>query len=293
MCIFLLLLFIATTSIIQSVSVVHGNGNTVANTSTVSIKGHNHRHHLNNPNNGSILRRSLTSSLRTNSDYVMRGSMVRGGGALAQAKAVDRKIQDEEEDMTSASSKIRSAIFPVYGVDEITKFSILGALKFFIIIALTLTRDTKDTLIVTQCGAEAISFLKIYGVLPAAIAFTGLYGKASNIISSKEMLFNVTCLPFFVFFVLYDVLIRPNLEFLEPSVDTVRSVLGSGLSEVVVKILSHWTSALFFVVAEIYSSVSIGILFWKTANDFVTVSLSFNFTIEFLDFVAYTRIFMC
>ena len=27
--------------------------------------------------------------------------------------------------------------------------------------ALTLTRDTKDTLVVTQCGAEAIAFLKV------------------------------------------------------------------------------------------------------------------------------------
>ena len=193
----------------------------------------------------------------TSSNVYVRG----GGGGGGIVKEVE-----------ASSSKIRNAIFPVYGIEEITKFMLLGFLKFFIIIALTLTRDTKDTLIVTQCGAEAISFLKIYGVLPAAIAFTALYGKASNIISNKEALFNVTCVPFFAFFVIYDILVRPNLGILEPSVETVHSVFGTGMSEVVVSILSHWTSALFFVVAEIYSSVSIGILFWKTANDFVSVS---------------------
>ena len=57
--------------------------------------------------------------------------------------------------------KIRDAVFPIYGKNEITKFALLGVMKFFIIFVLTLTRDTKDTLIVTQCGAEAIAFLKV------------------------------------------------------------------------------------------------------------------------------------
>ena len=57
-------------------------------------------------------------------------------------------------------SKIRSAIFPIYGT-EVKKFILMGAIKFFVIMALTLTRDTKDTLVVTQCGAEAIAFLKV------------------------------------------------------------------------------------------------------------------------------------
>ena len=58
-------------------------------------------------------------------------------------------------------NKIRDAVFPIYGKNEITKFLLLGTMKFFIIFVLTLTRDTKDTLIVTQCGAEAIAFLKV------------------------------------------------------------------------------------------------------------------------------------
>jgi ATP/ADP translocase len=57
-------------------------------------------------------------------------------------------------------SKLRAALFPIYG-DEVRKFLLMGAIKFFVIMALTLTRDTKDTLVVTQCGAEAIAFLKV------------------------------------------------------------------------------------------------------------------------------------
>ena len=41
------------------------------------------------------------------------------------------------------------------------KFFLIGAIKFFVILALTLTRDNKDTMVVTSMGAEAIAFLKV------------------------------------------------------------------------------------------------------------------------------------
>jgi AAA family ATP:ADP antiporter len=56
---------------------------------------------------------------------------------------------------------VRRTLFPIYGKEEVNKFLLIGSIKFFVILALTLTRDTKDTLIVTQCGAEAIAFLKV------------------------------------------------------------------------------------------------------------------------------------
>ena len=43
------------------------------------------------------------------------------------------------------------------------------------------------------------------------------------------------------------------------------------------RIVSHWTSALFYVVAEIYSSVSVGLLFWQFANDVVPVAQAKRF----------------
>jgi AAA family ATP:ADP antiporter len=60
-----------------------------------------------------------------------------------------------------ALTRLRETVFPIHGKGELTKFLLIGSIKFFIIMALTLTRDTKDTLVVTQCGAEAIAFLKV------------------------------------------------------------------------------------------------------------------------------------
>ena len=57
-------------------------------------------------------------------------------------------------------TSIRNALFPIHG-DEVKKFLLIGSIKFFVILALTLTRDNKDTMVVTECGAEAIAFLKV------------------------------------------------------------------------------------------------------------------------------------
>ena len=177
-------------------------------------------------------------------------------------------------------SKVRQAVFPIYGKQEVTKFLLIGSIKFFVILALTLTRDTKDTLVVTQCGAEAIAFLKIYGVLPAATAFIALYSKLSNVLS-KKTLFYVTCIPFFVFFALFDIFLYPNASVLHPSLATVQAILPGGAASggmaVVANIATHWTSALFYVMAEIYSSVSVGLLFWQFANDVVSVDQAKRF----------------
>lgn len=87
--------------------------------------------------------------------------------AVITSTCSERKTQEmrggdtSEEPAMSRFTKVRRTIFPIYGKTETTKFLLMGSMKFFIIMALTLTRDTKDTLIVTQCGAEAIAFLKV------------------------------------------------------------------------------------------------------------------------------------
>jgi len=170
-------------------------------------------------------------------------------------------------------SKLRELFFPIYGTNDVTKFLLLSSIKFFIIFVLTLTRDTKDSLVVTQCGAEAMAFLKVYGVLPAAIAFTAIYAGLSNVLS-RQPLFYATCIPFLLFFILFGYVIYPNRDVLEPSPSTIQNILGpatTGASEVVYKIISHWTSALFFVVSEVWAAASVGVLFWKLANDVVSV----------------------
>lgn len=87
----------------------------------------------------------------------------RGGQATTTTTGspnTSAEVSEAANEKISSLSKLRQTVFPIYG-QEVTKFFLLAAIKFFIILALTLTRDTKDTLVVTQCGAEAIAFLKV------------------------------------------------------------------------------------------------------------------------------------
>jgi len=121
--------------------------------------------------------------------------------------------------------------------------------------------------------------LKIYGVLPAATAYIAFYSKMASIME-KQPLFYTTCIPFFIFFLLFDLAIFPNAGNLHPSLESVQKMFGGATSGgllVLAKILSNWTSALFYVVSEIYSSVSVGLLFWQFANDVVSVDQAKRF----------------
>ncbi len=76
--------------------------------------------------------------------------------------------------------------WPVHSY-ELKKLLPMFFLMFFISFNYTILRDTKDTLIVTAAGsgAEAIPFLKVWGVVPAAIIFMLIYAKLSNILSKR------------------------------------------------------------------------------------------------------------
>jgi AAA family ATP:ADP antiporter len=102
----------------------------------------------------------------------------------------------------------------------------------------------------------------------------------SNVMSKKRLFYS-TCIPFFTFFGLFDLFLYPNASILHPSLAAVEAFLpgnaASGGMAVMAKIICNWTSALFYVMAEIYSSVSVGLLFWQFANDVVTVDQAKRF----------------
>lgn len=169
--------------------------------------------------------------------------------------------------------KIRSLIWPIHNY-ELKKMLPMFLLFFFISFNYTILRDTKDTLIVTApgSGAEAIPFLKVWGVLPCAIIFMLIYAKLSNKLS-KEALFYATLAPFVIFFALFPTVLYPAREFLHPHAfaDKLQAVLPQGFMGLIA-IFRNWTYSLFYVLAELWGSVVLSLLFWGFANDIMKVS---------------------
>lgn len=137
----------------------------------------------------------------------------------------------------------------------------------------TILRDTKDTLVVTApgSGAEAIPFIKVWLVVPCAVLFMLIYAKLSNVLSKPALFYTVTA-PFLVFFALFALVLYPNKDALHPTVaaDTLQSMLPQGLMGLVA-IFRNWTYAVFYVLAELWGSVMLSLLFWGFANEITRV----------------------
>lgn len=174
--------------------------------------------------------------------------------------------------------KWRSFFWPVHNF-ELKKLIPMLLLFFFINFNYTILRDTKDALVVTApgSGAEAIPFLKVWGVLPLAIIFMLIYAKLSNILN-KKALFYATLAPFIIFFALFATVLYPARDVLHPTVlaDRLQEILPVGFTGFIA-IFRNWTYSLFYVMAELWGSVGISLLFWGFANDITKVSESKRF----------------
>mmetsp|Transcript_15100 Transcript_15100/g.39228 ORF Transcript_15100/g.39228 Transcript_15100/m.39228 type:complete len:595 (-) Transcript_15100:278-2062(-) len=190
------------------------------------------------------LRAPLQTRLRT-SDLALR---TRGGSSGSSSPA---------------TSKV--GLIPVHR-KEMPMFLTFAAMMFFTIFIFTMVRDTKDTLVVTTAGAEAIAFLKVYFVIPASMLFFLLYAKMSSILS-KRALFVSTMLPFIAFYTLFGFVLYPLRETIHFS--SIPSV-PQGLTYAV-KLFQYWSFTLYYIVSELFGSVGVPLLFWQTANDIVGV----------------------
>jgi len=144
---------------------------------------------------------------------------------------------------------------------------------FCILFNYTILRDTKDVLVVTApgSGAEIIPFLKTWVNLPMAIGFMFLYAQLANMLSTQALFYTII-VPFIAFFGAFAVVLYPLRDMLHPNnfCDWLLSVIGDRFSAPVA-ILRNWTFCLFYVMAELWGSVVVSVLFWGFANQITTV----------------------
>ncbi|OIW17125.1 hypothetical protein TanjilG_27279 [Lupinus angustifolius] len=158
-------------------------------------------------------------------------------------------------------------------VTTLKKIIPLGLMFFCILFNYTILRDTKDVLVITAKGssAEIIPFLKTWVNFPMAIGFMLLYTKLSNVLS-KQALFYSVILPFIAFFGAFGFVLYPLSSYIHPEMlaDKLLSILGPRFLGPLA-ILRIWSFCLFYVMAELWGSVVISVLFWGFANQITTI----------------------
>ncbi len=169
--------------------------------------------------------------------------------------------------------KLWEIFFPVH-LYELKKLLPMLLIFFCVVCNYTIVRDTKDSLVVPQMGAEAIPFLKVGGVLSAATLFMILYAKLTTTFSKKTVFYSVI-IPFLIFFGAFAFVLYPLRHYVQPT--TSADALANFLPDVpgfkaIVAIYSNWTYALFYILAELWGSAVLSLMFWAFANDIMKVS---------------------
>lgn len=172
----------------------------------------------------------------------------------------------------STFTGLRGIFWPIHGF-ELKKFLPMGIMMMCILFNYTILRDTKDTLMVNAPGggAECLSFLKLYGVTPAAIIFMIIFMKLANVFT-REKLFYAIITPFLLFFGVFAFLIYPNKEALHMNMPAIEAWQAS-LPNLhwLIPVVGNWSFSIFYILSELWGSVVLSMLFWQFANEITKV----------------------
>ncbi len=169
--------------------------------------------------------------------------------------------------------KWRSFFWPIHS-HELKKVIPMFLMFFFISFVYSALRNVKDALVLTApgSGAETLLFLKVFGVVPAAIILMLIYAKLSNVLS-KEKLFYTTTMIFIGYFLLFALVLYPMRDYIQPYelADHLSATLPAGLGGLIAA-FKNWTFSLFYIFAELWGSFVLSLLFWGFANDTTKVT---------------------
>ncbi len=166
----------------------------------------------------------------------------------------------------------RAIFWPIHS-SELKKFLPMALMMMGILFNYSVLRGTKDSLVVTNMGAEAIPTLKLWFVLPAAVLFMIVYSKLSNIFS-KNGVFYIVVSFFLAYFTLFALILYPYFDSLTP--DLTSNVNNEFLKSLLVPI-QGWVFSSFYVMAELWGSAMISLMFWRFANDVTSLKQSKRF----------------
>ncbi|GHU18745.1 ADP,ATP carrier protein 1 [Alphaproteobacteria bacterium] len=165
----------------------------------------------------------------------------------------------------------RSILWPIHDF-ELKKFLPMAVMMMCILFNYSVLRGTKDSLVTTSMGAKTIPTLKLWFVLPAAVLFMIVYSKLSNAFS-KDKVFYIIVSFFIAYFALFATVMYPFHEHLCFDFSNVSSEFLREL----LKPVGCWTFSSFYVMAELWGSAMVSLMFWRFANDVTSLKESKRF----------------
>lgn len=160
----------------------------------------------------------------------------------------------------------RSFFWPIH------KHEFKRVIPMFIMLFLTclnygILRSMKDTLIITAAGAKILPYIKLWGIVPIALLMTYIFNRLNHKYSQEKVFYLVTG-GFLIFYLLFAFVLYPIKDSLHPhgSASYLDHLLPQGFKGII-DLYRNWTITLFYIMAELWSSVILHTLFWGFANE--------------------------
>ncbi len=173
----------------------------------------------------------------------------------------------------SSFSPLRAFFWPLHRF-EMKRFLPLLGIAFFIGFNYNILRAIKDTLLVTAefSGAEVLPFIKVWGMVPAALFITLIYNRLNNRLARDRVFYAMIGL-FLAFFAVFTFILYPLRDYLHPheSANFLQSMLPQGFKGLIA-IFRYWTYSSFYIMSDLWSSAILSMLFWGFANEITPIS---------------------
>ncbi len=162
-------------------------------------------------------------------------------------------------------SGIRKIFWPIESYEN-KKFIPMAIMMACILFNYSMVRVLKDSFVVPNIGAEAVSFLKLYMVTPSAILFVILYAKLCDALNPRQVFYTITTI-FIAYFFVFVNFIYPNPEYFHANEETIEALASQYANfKWFIKIGGKWGYATFYIMAEMWGSMMLTMLFWQFAN---------------------------
>ena len=161
--------------------------------------------------------------------------------------------------------KIRKIIWPIEK-KEYAKVLPMAGMMLCILFNYAMLRSIKDGFVVVKIGAEAISFLKTYFVLPSSLLFMVLYTFLCDRMNSQKVFYTIIT-GFLVYLIIFTFFLYPNADLVSTDPGNIVA-LSSQYPHLkwFIKIIGNWSPVSFYIMAELWGSVGLSLLFWQFAN---------------------------
>lgn len=161
--------------------------------------------------------------------------------------------------------RIRRTLFPIHA-SELRKFLPLTFIFLMISFNYATLRSLKDIYIMDSISAEAIYYIKLFGVTPGIIFLTILYSNISKA-TERDTRFNIVISYFLIFFGLSYFIFIPYIEVFK--LNSLANTLNGALPAMsnLWEAIRFWPFTLFYINAEAWGTMALGVLFWTFVNE--------------------------